>query len=175
VFASLLLAAGVAFGSALVPLISVEIFVLALVTREPTLSCLALGAVVAAGQLGGKFIYYLAARGTFHLPKIMHHTPKPPTARRERWHQRTKRARAWVERLTEKCHRHPGWMFGTYGVSSVVGLPPFMATTILAGLARMSVAMFLTTGLVGRFIRFSLLAASPAMLTHWLFRPPRAA
>jgi membrane protein YqaA with SNARE-associated domain len=168
VFASLALAAGVAFGSALVPLINVEIFVLALVTREPALSCLAIGAVVAAGQVGGKFIYYLAARGTFHLPKFMHRKPKPPTARRERWRQRTKRVRMWVERLTEKCHKHPAWMAGTYGFSSVIGLPPFMATTILAGLARMSVAMFLTTGLVGRTIRFTLLAASPALLSHWL-------
>ncbi|TCO56723.1 hypothetical protein [Actinocrispum wychmicini] len=168
-FGSLLLAAGVAFGSALVPLISVEIFVLALVTREPALPCLAIGAVVAAAQIGGKFIYYLAARGSFHLPKFMHRKPKPPTPRRERWHERTKRFRAWVERLTEKCHQHPHWMAGTYGVSSVVGLPPFMATTILAGLARMSVAMFLSVGFVGRFIRFSLLAASPAILAHWLF------
>jgi membrane protein YqaA with SNARE-associated domain len=76
--------------------------------------------------------------------------------------------RAWVERLTEKCHRHPHWMAGTYGVSAVVGLPPFMATTILAGLARMPVAVFLSTGFAGRFIRFSLLAASPALLHGWL-------
>jgi membrane protein YqaA with SNARE-associated domain len=168
VFASLCVAAGVAFGSALVPLISVEIFVLALVTREPALPCLALGAVVAAAQVGGKLLYYLAARGSLHLPKFMHRTPKPLSERRLRWQQRTKRIRAWVELLTEKCHRHPHWMAGTYGISSVVGLPPFMATTVLAGLARMSMATFLATGLAGRWIRFSLLAASPA-LVHGLF------
>jgi membrane protein YqaA with SNARE-associated domain len=169
VFASLCVAAGVAFGSALVPLINVEIFVLALVTREPALPCLALGAVVAIAQISGKLLYYLAARGTFHLPKFMHRTPKPLTLRRIRWQQRTKVIRSWVERLTEKCHQHPRWMAGTYGISSVVGLPPFMATTILAGLARMSMGMFLVTGLAGRWIRFSLLAASPALLHGWLF------
>jgi membrane protein YqaA with SNARE-associated domain len=167
-FASLCVAAGVAFGSALVPLISVEIFVLALVAREPALPCLAIGAVVAVAQVGGKMLYYLAARGSWHLPKFMHRKPKPLTERRARWQQRTKRIRSWVDRLTETCHRHPHWMAGTYGVSSVVGLPPFMATTILAGLARMSMATFLATGLAGRFIRFSLLAASPALL-HGLF------
>jgi membrane protein YqaA with SNARE-associated domain len=169
VLASLCVAAGVAFGSALVPLISVEIFVLALVAKEPWLPWPLLGAVVAVSQVVGKLFYYLAARGTLHLPAFMHRKPKPLTARRERWHQRTKMIRARVERLTEKCHRHPHWMAGTYGVSAVIGLPPFMATTVLAGLARMSIATFLTAGLTGRFIRFSLLAASPALLSGWLF------
>jgi membrane protein YqaA with SNARE-associated domain len=167
--ASLCVAAGVAFGSALVPLINIEIFVLALVTREPGMPCLLLGAVVAIAQVSGKLFYYLAARGSLHLPKFMHREPKPLTERRIRWQQRTKRMRGWVERLTEKCHRHPRWMAGTYGVSSIVGMPPFMATTILAGLARMSMAAFLATGMIGRFIRFSLLAASPALLSGWLF------
>jgi membrane protein YqaA with SNARE-associated domain len=77
--------------------------------------------------------------------------------------------RSWVEAITERCHRHPHWMFSTYAFSSVVGLPPFMATTVLAGLARMPLSAFLTTGLIGRFVRFSVLAASPALITHWMF------
>lgn len=166
--ASLLVAAGVAFGSAVIPLISIEVFVLALVAREPGLPCLALGAVVAVAQIAGKLLYYLAARGTLRLPSFMHRKPKPLTERRLRWQQRTKRVRAWVERLTEKCHRHPHWMTGTYGVSAVIGLPPFMATTVLAGLARMSMATFLTAGFIGRCIRFTLLAMSPALLSGWL-------
>jgi membrane protein YqaA with SNARE-associated domain len=59
-------------------------------------------------------------------------------------------------------------MFATYGVSSVVGLPPFMATTVLAGLARMSPAAFVSAGLGGRFVRFSILAASPALIAHFM-------
>jgi membrane protein YqaA with SNARE-associated domain len=161
-------AAGVAFGSAVIPLISIEVFVIALVTREPGLPCLALGAVVAVAQIAGKLLYYLAARGTLRLPSFMHREPKPMTDRRLRWQQRTKRARAWLDRLTEKCHRHPHWMTGTYGVSAVVGLPPFMATTVLAGLAKMPMATFVTAGFVGRCIRFTLLAMSPALLSGWL-------
>ena len=164
--------AGIAFGSALLPLISVEIFVLGLVTREPGLPWLAIGVAVAIGQLAGKLPYYLAARGSLHLPAFLHRRAKDEpvmTPRRERWRQRTKRMRSWVEAVTERCHRHPHWMFSTYAISSLVGLPPFMATSVLAGLARMSLATFLTTGLVGRCIRFSILAASPALLTHWIF------
>jgi membrane protein YqaA with SNARE-associated domain len=98
----------------------------------------------------------------------MHRKPRPLTERRLRWQQRTKRARAWLDRLTEKCHRHPHWMTCTYGVSAVVGLPPFMATTVLAGLAKMPMVTFLTAGFVGRWIRFTLLAMSPALLSGWL-------
>jgi membrane protein YqaA with SNARE-associated domain len=38
-----------------------------------------------------------------------------------------------------------------------------MATSVLAGLVKMRLSTFLTAGLIGRWIRFSALAASPAM------------
>jgi membrane protein YqaA with SNARE-associated domain len=163
---------GVAFGSAVLPLISIEIFLIGLAAQEPHIPWLALGAVVAVGQVGGKLIYYYAARGSLRLPAFLHRkhpVDRPPSPRRERWALRTKRIRAWVEVLREKCHRHPRWMFGTYGVSSVIGLPPFMATSVLAGMVRMSLSAFLSAGLIGRFIRFSALAASPALFASWLF------
>lgn len=165
---SLLLAAGVAFSSALIPLVSTEVFVLALIAREPHMPCLALGAVVAVAQVLGKLLYYLAARGSLRLPSFMHRKERPLTERRARWQQRTKRIRGWLERLTEKCHKHPHWMTGTYGVSAVVGLPPFMATTVLAGLAKMPMSTFIAAGFVGRCVRFTLLAMSPALIAGWL-------
>jgi len=160
---------GVAFGSALLPLLSIEIFLVGLAMQEPQIPWLLLGAVVAVGQVGGKLVYYFAAKGTLHLPEFMHRKKdRPPSARRERWHLRTKRLRGWVEFLREKCHRHPRWMVGTYGLSSVVGLPPFMATSVLAGMVRMKLSAFLSAGLVGRFIRFSAVAACPAVFAGWL-------
>lgn len=161
---------GVAFGSALVPLISIEIFLVGIAVQQPHIPWLMLGAVVAVGQVSGKLLYYYAAKGTLHLPAFMHRRNKKEkleTPRRARWHRRTKRCRMWVETLREKCHRHPRWMVGTYGLSSVFGLPPFMATSVLAGMVRMSLAAFLGAGLVGRFIRFSALAASPAVCAGW--------
>jgi membrane protein YqaA with SNARE-associated domain len=161
---------GVAFGSALVPLISMEIFLIGLLTHRPEIPWVALAAVIAVGQVGGKLIHYYAARGSLRLPEFLHRRvrrEREPSARRDRWALRTKRIRARLDRLTERCHRHPGWMVGTYGVSSVVGLPPFMATVVLAGLARMNLTAFVTTGLLGRFARFSLLALCPAALAAW--------
>jgi membrane protein YqaA with SNARE-associated domain len=170
VLAWLGLTLGVAFGSALLPLVSVEIFLIGLAMQQPHIPWLLLGAAVAVGQVAGKLLYYYAARGDLHLPKFMHRRKdKVETERRLRWHRRTKRVRMWIEALREKCHRHPRWMVGTYGISSVIGLPPFMATSVLAGMVRMSLAAFLGAGLIGRFIRFSVLAASPAICASWFF------
>jgi membrane protein YqaA with SNARE-associated domain len=170
VLAWLCVTLGVAFGSALLPLISVEVFLVGLAMQEPTIPWLALGAVVAVGQVGGKLFYYYGARGELHLPRWLHRKRRdgPTTARQIRWQLRTKRIRGWVEALREKCHRHPRWMVGTYGISSVLGMPPFMATSVLAGMVRMSLSVFLSAGLLGRFIRFSAVAASPALFASWM-------
>jgi membrane protein YqaA with SNARE-associated domain len=168
VIAWLGLTLGVAFGSALLPLISIEIFLVGLAMNQPHIPWLCLGAVVAVGQVGGKLFYYYAAKGTLRLPGFMHRKEKIDTPRRVAWRRRTKRIRGWVEFLREKCHRHPHWMVGTYGVSSVLGLPPFMATSVLAGMVRMKLSAFLSAGLAGRFIRFSIVAASPAVFASWI-------
>jgi membrane protein YqaA with SNARE-associated domain len=169
----LLITFGVAFGSAIVPLVNAELFVIGLCASQHNPHWLWLGAAVAVGQIAGKLLYYLAARGSIKLPKFLHDRlhrvrERPPTARRERWHRRTKVLRSKVEALRERCRRHPNWMAGTYGVSSLVGLPPFMATSVLAGMVRMRMSTFLAAGLAGRWVRFSLLAASPALFAGWL-------
>lgn len=162
----------VAFGSALLPLISVELFVIGLVSSHDGMHWAAIGAVVAVGQVAGKTLYYLAARGSIRLPAFLRRRAareRPPSARRDRWRARTKRLRGWVDGVRERCHRHPNWMFGAYSVSSLFGLPPFMAVTVLAGLVRMRMSVFFAAGLLGRFTRFAALAASPALFAGLYF------
>lgn len=163
----LAMAFGVAFGSALLPLINIELFVIGMAAGQAGMHWALIAAVVSVGQVAGKMLYFLAARGSIHLPAFLHRKPKPMTPTRLRWQLRTKRLRGWVEGIKERCERHPHWMVGTYGVSSVVGLPPYMAMTVLAGLVRMPLHTFVSVGLVGRFVRFSMLAASPAMFAGW--------
>lgn len=165
VLAWLCLTFGVAVGSAIVPVISIELFVLGLVTQQPHISCWLVGLAVAVGQVLGKLVYFLAARGSLHLPAFLRRKEKaagkPSSEFRLKWKAR------W-ESVRVRCHRHPHWMFGTHAVSSVFGLPPFMFTTVLAGLAGMSTALFVATGAAGRFARFTALAASPALMAGWL-------
>ncbi|MEU5693942.1 hypothetical protein [Actinosynnema sp. NPDC020468] len=165
-FGWLCLTFGVAFGSAMLPLISIEVFVLGLVTQQPGISWWWIGLAVALGQVLGKMFYFLAARGKLHLPAFLKRKEKPARERKalSPWRQKWKDRLEWVR---VRCHRHPHWMFGTHAVSSVVGLPPFMFTTVLAGLAGMSSSVFVTTSVLGRFARFSFLAASPAVMAGW--------
>src|SRR5690606_36764069 len=67
----LLLSFGIALSSALLPLVSVEVFVITMASSQPTLHWAAIAAVVAVGQVLGKVPYFLAARGSIHLPAFM--------------------------------------------------------------------------------------------------------
>jgi membrane protein YqaA with SNARE-associated domain len=160
---------GVAFGSALIPFISIEMWVVGVGARWPGVSCFLVGLVVAVAQVLGKLLYFYAARGDIKLPKFMHRKEKVRTkpSRLARWFGPGTRMHRWGDWIHVKCRAHPNWMAGTHAVSSLVGVPPFMATSVLAGLAGMSTLVFVLTGLVGRFARFSLLAASPAMIMAW--------
>lgn len=165
----LFLAFGFALGVAVAPIFSVEVFVVSLAATT-AIPWILIGAAVATGQVAGKTVYYLGARGSIRLPAPLHrhlHRHHHPSERWNRWRAKSKRIRGWIDRLRERCRRHPYWLNGTYGVSALIGLPPFMAITVLAGLMRMRMSVFITTGLVGRFIRFSAIAAAPAVFTAW--------
>lgn len=173
----LFLAFGIALGVAVAPIFSVEVFVVSLASTT-AIPWILIGAAVATGQVAGKTVYYLGARGSIRLPAPLHrhlHRQRQPSARWTRSRAKSSRLRGWTDRirgwidgLRERCSRHPYWLNGTYGVSALVGLPPFMAITVLAGLLRMRPSVFITTGLAGRFVRFSALAAAPALFTAWL-------
>ncbi|MGW4208895.1 hypothetical protein ACWEIJ_12985 [Lentzea sp. NPDC004789] len=158
---------GIALGSALIPFISVEAWVVGVGARWPGVSCFLVGLVVAVAQVSGKLLYFYAARGDIKLPKFMRRKENPKPSKLHRWIGPGTRVHRWGDWIHVKCKAHPNWMAGTHAVSSLVGVPPFMATSVLAGLAGMSTAMFIATGMVGRFARFSFLAASPAMVMAW--------
>ncbi|HEX3781584.1 MAG TPA: hypothetical protein VHX38_18130 [Pseudonocardiaceae bacterium] len=173
----LLVTLGVAIGSALFPPLSIELFVVGLALKHPDIPWLLLGAVIAIGQFIGKLVYFYAGRGSIRLPDFLHrkaaaatedttHAP-PPTGLRRYWHRLVTWIRSLWWWLRDKCHRHPYWMFGATATSSIVGIPPFAATTVLAGLAGLSLRSFALACIPGRFIRFSLLAASPIFIKHW--------
>jgi membrane protein YqaA with SNARE-associated domain len=178
VFTWLLVTLGVAFLAALFPLLSVEIYTVGLVLKHPEIPWWLIGLVIAVGQFGGKLVYYYAGRGHVRLPQFLHRkataatsaadlAKPPPQGWRRYWH----RVWMWVRGawfwLRDKCHAHPYWMLGALACSSLVGLPPFAATAVLAGLAGLSLRSFALGVIPGRFLRFSLIAASPMMVKHW--------
>jgi membrane protein YqaA with SNARE-associated domain len=179
VFAWLCVALGIAIGSSLLPVLSVEVFVLAFAAHHPHLPVVLFGAVLAAGSVIGKLLYFYAARGSLHLPAFLHRSAGaaatseklgagPESGPRAWWHAVMSRIRrAWLW-LRIRCHRHPKVLIAATIASALFGIPPFLAMTVLAGLAGLSLRTFVFASLPARFVRFTVLAASPNLLMHWL-------
>lgn len=162
---------GVAIVSSVFPPVSAELFVLAFAARHPHLPVLAFGVVLAVGQVAGKLLYFYAARGSIRLPAFLQRKPKRDeqvvTARPRgvhRWWDGVRTAWVW---LRDRCHRHPGWMIAATVCSALIGLPPFLAMSILAGLAGLSLPAFIAASLPARIVRFTVLAAAPRVVMHW--------
>jgi hypothetical protein len=91
----LFVALGIAIASSVLPVLSVEVFVVAFAADHPHLPVLLFGAVAAIGQVAGKLLYFYAARGSLHLPAFMHRTasasqrtenPAPAGGLKRWWH-----------------------------------------------------------------------------------------
>lgn len=151
---------GYAVVSALVPVVNAELYLVGLMARQPQLAWWLVGLTAAAGQMVGKLVYYYAGRGTLTLP-----------ARLRRRSERAGTGR-WSRRLTrfqELCQHRPVWTAGVLLTSAALGVPPYLAIAVLAGVGRVPLATFVVTGLLGRFARFGAIAASPGLLSTWWF------
>ncbi|GAA0519651.1 VTT domain-containing protein [Saccharopolyspora thermophila] len=150
---------GVSVASALLPLISVELFAVGLVLKEPEIPWWLLAVVIATGQIGGKLLHYYAARGVIRLPRLFRR--KSEAEREGRW-------RGWLETFRVSCRKRPVWTGAVLLVSAVASLPPFAAVAVVAGWAKVPLATFVITGFVGRFVRFGALAIAPGIVVAWL-------
>lgn len=139
---------GVAFVSALVPIVNIEAYLLALaVSTNPDPYVLA--GAAAAGQMAGKMIFWLVGAGLLQVRRVQ----KKGTAT-GKWTERMQRLTAW-------CERH-WWGPGLITVASAFsGFPPFAVWSLLAGTVRMRWWLFLLLGLVGRYGRFLVILLAP--------------
>jgi membrane protein YqaA with SNARE-associated domain len=148
---TLLLTFFVSAASALVPLINIEAYLLAAaVTVNDAWWLLALAA--AAGQTLGKLLLFLAARGAIRgawLTGRLHHKGVSDG-----------RAARWMR----KVRTHRSGPVAVLATSAVLGLPPLLATSVVAGTTTMRPALFGAVCLFGRWARFCLLLAAPALV-----------
>ncbi|ASU77628.1 hypothetical protein CDG81_04095 [Actinopolyspora erythraea] len=138
-------------GTAVVPVFSAEVYLVSVVLTQAGPPWWVLGPVAAAGQLLGKAVHYLAARGVVRLPGLLNRA-----GRGEGWR--------WPRRLHELCERHPVSGAGMVLLSGLVGVPPFAAVVLAAGMLRSSLVVWLPSAVLGRVARFCLLAAVPELL-----------
>lgn len=147
----------VAFVSALVPVVNLEIYLggTALLGGSRTWwEVTGLALVAAVGQLAGKTLFYLAGRGALTLPKRL----RPERPRR---HRTAARMLRWQQRMQQRP-----WLSAAFvGTSAAVGLPPFALVSVAAGSLRIPLGVFLGAGLVGRWARFAVVLAAVQVST----------
>jgi len=139
---------GLSLLSGFVPWISGEVIVLscAALLHSP-LSLAALALVATAGQLiGGSVLYWLGFRAG-HLKVV-----------------RNGRLARWRERLRDGRGRALALVF----LSSAASIPPMCLMTIAAGTSGMGFTRFAGAASCGLFVRFTVLAFCPALVTGLL-------
>jgi membrane protein YqaA with SNARE-associated domain len=132
--------------SGLVPVFNAELFLVGIASFAPRESLPLVAALAAAGQMLSKSGWYLAGSGVVRLPMRRHRTDVEALQARVA-HWRSKDLLVFL--------------------SAAVGLPPFFATSILAGSLRLPFARFVAAGFLGRLIRFGTVVAVPAV-GRWL-------
>lgn len=144
---------GVAFASALVPVVNIEAFLLALLAARGPGAAWWFALVATLGQMVGKVLIYYAGRGLLRLPAFSQRKTRPG----RRWDL------ARVQQRLQERPRTAGWFVL---LSAGVGIPPFAVVSLLAGIVEMRLVTFLVAGSVGRFLRFLAVALLPAV-TGW--------
>ena len=128
----------------LIPVLNVEVYLVAVATVAPRCLALSLILLAASGQMVAKSALYLAGRSVARLPGRL----------------RGQRMQAAAERIRSRQSIGNLFLLG----SAVTGLPPFYAVSIASGALKVPFARFLVLGLLGRCLRFSAVVLAPQAL-----------
>lgn len=145
----------IGFASALVPIINIEAYLGVRATVAAMDSVWLMALLPAVGQMAGKTVWYFLGASALHWRWVRRRVEKPKNAARlELWRART--------------HDRPVLAGALTLVSAYSGLPPFAILSVIAGQLRMNLVLFLTLGLLGRWLRFLTILGGAAWLGHWL-------
>ena len=133
---------GVAFVSALVPLVNIEAYLGVRGSVAGVESVWVLGFAAAFGQRVGKVVWYSLGASSLSWWWVRKRIETPKAQLRlERWRTRTQ--------------ERPILTGALVFVSAFSGFPPFAILAVLAGQLRMHLAQFFVLGLAGRWLRFA--------------------
>lgn len=125
-------------GSGVVPLFSVEAYLVALAVLAPSGDLMAALLMTTAGHMVAKYVLFLAGSGAVSLPFV---------------EARTGRLRELRARLQERRAGPAAVVLA----SAATGLPPFYLVSLAAGSLRWPAGLFLLFGGGGRLLRFAAL------------------
>lgn len=141
----------VGFASALVPIVNIEAYLAVRAAVAGTGSLWLLSFSAAVGQMVGKLVWYRIGVSSLGWGWVRRRVEKP-------------RARARLELWRARTHDRPVLAGTLVLVSAYGGLPPFAVLAVVAGQLRMAPALFLTLGLLGRWLRFATVLGGVAWL-----------
>lgn len=139
---------GVAVVSAVLPVINIELYLLAAASLAPPAMAVPLVLAATIGQMVGKVVMYFAATGAVKLPG--------------------KRIQAALEGMNTALRDRPRSGGALVFASAAAGLPPFFVVTVAAGAARMNLVSFVVFGSLGRLVRFAVIVALPHVVKDLL-------
>ena len=143
----------VAFGSAVIPFINIEAYLAAVGAAVEHFGVWYVAAAAAVGQTAGKVALYYAADWAMNLPWIRKKMSTP------KWESSYAR---WSTRVKE----HPNQTAALLFASASLGFPPLYVLAVLAGQLKVNITLFVTTCLVGRYIRFLVILGA----ADWIVR-----
>lgn len=132
----------VCLGSAIVPFLNTEIYLLGVSALAGPAALPAVVLAATAGQMAGKSILYFAGTGALRLPT---------------------RFRQMAPVLAARVAAHPSGASGLILFSAFSGLPPFYGVSLVAGGLGWSFARFVLAGCCGRALRFALVVTLPQL------------
>jgi membrane protein YqaA with SNARE-associated domain len=142
VVADLLAVLGVGIASALVPLINIEAYLGVRASVADVEGIWTLGLVAALGQMIGKLAWYYLGASSLSWGWVRRRVERP-------------KAQDRIERWRTRARERPLLTGALVFVSALAGLPPFAVVAVVAGQLRLSVTLFFSLGLVGRWLRFT--------------------
>ncbi|WP_158604514.1 VTT domain-containing protein [Nocardioides mangrovicus] len=145
----------VGFGSAVLPFINIEAYLGGVGAAIKHVGVWQVSLAAAVGQTSGKIVLYYAADWAMGLPWIRKKMATP------KWQESYAR---WAKRVEE----HPGQTAAVLFASASAGIPPLLVIAVLAGNLRVRIWLFVSTVLVGRWIRFLVLLGAADYIVHRL-------
>jgi membrane protein YqaA with SNARE-associated domain len=123
-------------GSGIVPLFSVEAYLVAVAVLAPADALTAALLLTTVGHMVAKYFLYLAGSGAVSLPFLLSRA-------------------SGIQDLRARLSRRPAGPAAVVLASATTGLPPFYLVSVAAGSLRWPVGLFLLCGGAGRLLRFA--------------------
>lgn len=136
------------FVSGFIPIFNTELYLVGIAPFTTWTSLPVLAVMAGVGQMAAKSLVYGAGRGTLSFSL-------------GRYEERR-------ERMIDRFEEREGSMGLFLFASAFVGFPPFYVISAAAGAVATSFPLFVTTGLLGRTLRFGLILALGSAALGWL-------